>query len=166
MQPNNRASILAHLICDVIAQDDDAVGLRAQTELSAGAQHAIGDMVVSLASRNFKATWQFRARKRDDDIVIQTEITSTANDALQLARAISLAYIYLAVADGLFELRKFLDLYHLADDQRTGALRNGSITFGFKTDAYESRVHISSGNVPARVLSAQDAGDPVLGNKH
>ena len=166
MQPNDRASILTYFIGDIIAQDDDAVGLRAQTELSAGAQHAIGDVIIGLASRNFKATWQFRARKRHNDIVIQTEITSTANDALQLAGPISLANIHLAVADGLFELSKFLDLYHLADDQRTGALRNSSITFGFKTDAHESGVHISSGNVPTRVLSAQDAGDPVLGNKH
>ena len=166
MQPNNRASILAYLIGDVIAQDDDSVSLCAQTELSAGAQHAIRDVVVSLARRNLEVARKLRARKRHNDIVIQTEITSTANDALQLARAISLAYIYLAVADGLFELRKFLDLYHLADDQRTGALRNGSVALGFKTDAHESGVHIGSGNVPTRVLSAQDAGDPVLGNKH
>ena len=123
-------------------------------------------MVVGLASRNFEATWQFRSRKSYDDIVIQAEVAGTANDSLQLARTISLAHVDLAVADGLFELSKFLDLYHLADDQRTGALRNGSITFGFKTDAHESGVHIGSGNIPTRILSAQDAGDPVLGNKH
>ena len=166
MQTNNRASILAHLISDVITQDDDAVSLCTQTELSTGAQHAIRDMIVGLASRNLKAPWQFRARKSYYDIIIQAEVAGTANDALELTRPISLANIHLAVADGLFELSKFLDLYHLADDQRTGALRNGSIALGFKTDAHESGVHIGSGNVPTRVLSAQDAGDPVLGNKH
>ena len=166
MQPNNRASILAHLICYVIAQDDDAVGLRAQTELSAGAQHAIRDVIVGLARRNLEAARKLRARKRHNDIVIQAEVAGTANDALELTRPISLANIHLAVADGLFELRKFLDLYNLADDQRTSALRNGRIALGFKTDAHESGVHIGSGNVPTRVLSAQDAGDPVLGNKH
>ena len=166
MQTNNRASILAHLIGDVIAQDDDAVSLRAQTEFSARAQHAIGDVVVGLARRNLEAARKLRARQRHNDIVIQAEVAGTANDALQLACAISLAHVDLAVADGLFELSKFLDLYHLADDQRTGALRNGSVALGFKTDAHESGVHIGRGNVPTRVLSAQDAGDPVLGNKH
>ena len=140
--------------------------MRAQAEFSAGAHHAIRNVIVGLACRDLEATRKLRAGKRDNNIVIQAKIASATNDALQFARAISLAYIHLAVANGLFKLSELFNLYDLANNQRPRALWNSGVSLGLKTYAHESGIHIGGGNAPTGVLSTEDAGNPVLGNKH
>jgi hypothetical protein len=123
-------------------------------------------VIIGFARRDFEPTGQLCAGQGDYNVIVQAEVTRTADNALQFTGAICLANVDLAVPNGLFELRELFDFYDLADNQRASGLRDRLISFGFKPHADETGVHIGSGHAPIRIGGAKDTGNPVLGNKH
>ena len=119
-QPQQLTRIIAHAHTAAIefrlrnGHDASILHLR-QAHFHGGADHAFGHLAVSLTRADLETTRQHRARKRNDHIVALGEVASTTDDVLQLARAVGLPHIDLAVADRLLKALQLLDFFHAAE---------------------------------------------------
>ena len=160
------ARILAQLT-DALRQRDDAIALRCEAKLSLRGHHAVGDVAVGLTRGDLEATRQHSTRKGHHNVVPFLEVARTTDDALQLTSAIRLTDVHLAVTNGLLELRELLYFFYATDHERTGGLRQGLITLGFKTNAHETSVQLLGANGPTRVTGVVQQGrQPLMRNQH
>ena len=116
-----------------LLEHDDAVVVRAQTQLSLGADHAVRDVTVGLSGGDGEVAGQYGSRQADHDAVADIEVVRPADDAAtgQLrglfagaGGVVVLADVDAAVVDHLaVGLLLGLAREHFADDQRTGHRR-------------------------------------------
>src|SRR5699024_7817876 len=143
-------------------QGDNALRLRGQTKLRCRANHAIGNMVISLARGNLETTRQNRTGQRNRHDRAFFKITSTTDNALQLTCAVGVADVNLAITNRLFELSSFFDFLNSTDDHGTRDFWQRLIAFGFKTDADEACIEFFTSHSPVGVVFTEDAVKPVL----
>ncbi len=122
------------------AEHDDAVlavGVRAQAQLLAGADHAVGGVAVGLPRGDREVAGQHGAREGDDHQIALDEVVRAADDAaarallagLRVLRVVGVlvvlgADVHADPVDGLAVLLRLLDeLEHAADHERAGHLR-------------------------------------------
>ena len=124
----------------VVAQQDDAVMVVAESEFALGGAHAVGHMPVGLARFYTEITGQHSSRQRDDNLLAGGHIRRSAHDAARhlvavLVNGIVLvADIHMAPVDGLAVLLRFRrGIHHIADHNRTGHLGSMNL-FLFETD--------------------------------
>src|SRR5699024_8632520 len=99
-----RERVLTNMLGKRFIQGDNALRLRGQTKLRCRANHAIGNMVISLARGNLETTRQNRTGQRNRHDRAFFKITSTTDNALQLTCAVGVADVNLAITNRLFEL--------------------------------------------------------------
>jgi hypothetical protein len=121
------------------AQHDDAVDpvrIRAQAQFLTGADHAVGEVAIGLASSDGERAGQHGAGQGDHHEVSGLEVVSAADDpaagtflpGLRVLRVVEVLvvfgpHVHTAPVDGLAVLLGLLvQVQDLADDQRTGHL--------------------------------------------
>ena len=113
----------------IVAQQNDAVMIVAQTELTLGGAHAVGDMAVGLARLDLEIAWQHGARQGHDDLLSGSHVRRAADDAARHLVAVFIdlvvlvSDVHMAPVDDLAVLLRFRRrIDHVADDDWTGDL--------------------------------------------
>ena len=127
----------------VFAQQDDAVVVVAQAELTFGGAHAVGDVTVGLARFDPEITGQHGTRQGDDDLLAGGHVRRAADDAARHLIAVLVdlvvfvADIDMAPIDDLAVLLRFRrGIHHVADHDRTGDLAGVDLLL-FQTDLHQ-----------------------------
>ena len=120
----------------VLTQQDDAIVVVAQTQLTFGGTHAVGDVAVGLARFDLEVAGQHGTGQGDDDLFAGLHVGRAADDAARhlVAVFVSLvpfvAAVHVAPVDGLAVLLRFGGgVDHVADHNRAGHLRGVNLLF-------------------------------------
>ena len=115
----------------------------AQTKLTLGSAHSVGDMTVGLARLDLKIARKHSAGKRHDDLLACGHVRSAADDAARHLVAVLIGFVVfvtdvdMAPVDDLAVLLRFRSgIDHVADDDRTNQL-GGVNLFLFETDLHQ-----------------------------
>src|SRR5690606_19042647 len=168
VQPEQRDRVLSGLKAlgagtEPVGQHDDAVVIRAETELERGADHAGADVAVGLARGDLEVPGQHTAGQDHRNQVTGLEVVRPADDPLRFARAVRVTDIDLAPVDGLAVLLLLgCHLQDATDHERTPDIAAVQ-PFLLQSDADQIGGHLDAGGA-SRQLGILP--EPVKGNAH
>ena len=120
----------------VLTQQNDAIVVVAQTQLTFGGTHAVGDVAVGLARFDLEVAGQHGTGQGDDDLFAGLHVGRAADDAARHLVAVFVglvpfvAAVHVAPVDGLAVLLRFGGgVDHVADHNRAGHLRGVNLLF-------------------------------------